>query len=197
MRYILILILVVLNLRVFATTLTISVANYSFTPSNGSIHIGDTVKFVWVNGTHTISINPNKLPANASPLNVTLSSSNTQYLYIPKINGTYKYECTNHPNAVMTGNFQVDPPRGVRGAWPSFWVPDSSFTNTIHFNTQTPVPAGMIVYLDDNSGKKDLNPIKITSPSTDIDASSLPRGQYRLVVTTKGIIFPIYVVLKK
>ena len=48
---------VIIFLHVFfslsATEFTVQVSNFQFTPSALTISLGDVVKFVWVNGSHT------------------------------------------------------------------------------------------------------------------------------------------------
>lgn len=95
----------VLQVCATATTHTITTANFSFSPvSITTVQVGDTVKWVWANGSHTTT--STNVPAGAASWNSPLNSSNTTFSYVPTVAGTYSYECTPHaPN--MAGSFTV------------------------------------------------------------------------------------------
>src|SRR5450432_2831133 len=92
-----------------ATTQVVNVQNFSFTPSSFSINLGDTVKWVWVNGTHTTS--SLTIPVGAATWNHNMNSSagNTSFTYVPTVSGTYNFQCNIHPTTMM-GSFTVSCP---------------------------------------------------------------------------------------
>ena len=89
-----------------ALTQTVQVASYSFTPSNFTINIGDTIKWVWVSGTHNTT--SNSVPAGAAPWANPMTSSSTTFKYVPTVAGIYHYECTFHSS--MQAQFTVNSP---------------------------------------------------------------------------------------
>ncbi|HYV90251.1 MAG TPA: immunoglobulin domain-containing protein [Chitinophagales bacterium] len=89
-----------------ATIQTVTVENLVFTPSSFSINLGDTVKWVWLNGVHTTT--SLGIPAGATSWNHDINSSagNTVFIYVPVVVGTYNYWCAIH-TSFMTGSFTV------------------------------------------------------------------------------------------
>jgi plastocyanin len=98
-----------------ATTQTVNVQNFSFTPSSFSINLGDTVKWVWVNGGHTTS--STTIPAGAAIWDHAINSSpgNTSFVYVPSVSGTYNYRCNIH-FTTMLASFTVicNPPTSAQ-----------------------------------------------------------------------------------
>jgi len=78
----------------------------TFNPSTLlNVNIGDTVRWVWGNGTHTTT--SSNIPVGAAPWNSMLTSSVTFFEYVPQVSGTYSYVCTPHISLGMVGSFQV------------------------------------------------------------------------------------------
>lgn len=78
-----------------AATHTITVQNFSLTPDVVNAVVGDTIKWVWLNGNH--STTSGTIPIDAAPWDVNLNSSNTTYSYILEFPGDYYYFCRLHP----------------------------------------------------------------------------------------------------
>jgi plastocyanin len=89
-----------------ATTQSVNVSNNVFTPSSFTINLGDTVKWVWVAGSHTTT--SQTIPGGAATWNHNINSSagNTSFIYVPTVLGTYNYHCSIH-SATMLGSFTV------------------------------------------------------------------------------------------
>lgn len=88
-------------------TQIVTLSGHAFTPSSFTINLGDTVKWVWVNGSHTTT--SLGIPAGAVSWNKTINSNaaNKTYIYVPAVTGTYNYKCTPHASAGMLGSFTV------------------------------------------------------------------------------------------
>ncbi|HAP01155.1 MAG TPA: hypothetical protein DCQ93_04445 [Bacteroidetes bacterium] len=87
-----------------AITQIVNVQNYSFTPSNFTINLGDTVKWNWINGSHTTTAL--SVPSGATLWNANLNSGSTTFIYVPGQAGSYSYECSFH-QGTMSGYFTV------------------------------------------------------------------------------------------
>ena len=90
----------------FATIKTINVQNFSFSPANTSAFVGDTIKFQWLNGTHTTTCNGTSgstLPAGATPWNSPIQSSSPTFFYVLGTAGQYHFVCIPHAPS-MSGN---------------------------------------------------------------------------------------------
>lgn len=93
-----------------AATYTIQVSDFQFTQDFDTIQVGDTVKWVWINGVHTTT--SNGIPLGAQPWNVELNQFNTSFTYVVKGGGTYNY--ISVPDApLMGGSFVVTNPVGI------------------------------------------------------------------------------------
>jgi len=91
-----------------ATKWIINVQNFSFSPASlPLVHVGDTVRWVWINGSHTTT--STTIPASAPIWNSPITVSNQSFEYIPTILGTYNYKCIPHEGMGMVGSFIVSP----------------------------------------------------------------------------------------
>lgn len=82
----------------FATTHVVQVSNFQFSPSSLNVNVGDTIKWVWVNGFHTTT--SLTIPSGAAAWDATMSSSSQTFLYKITADGVYNYECTPHAPAM-------------------------------------------------------------------------------------------------
>ncbi len=104
--------MVIFLLRSYATVFIVEVKNYEFTPMNIlNVHIGDTIRWSWVNGNHTTTCDPNEqegtsLPAGAATWSASLSSNNKTFEYTVTTAGVYTYMCIPHAPD-MYGTFTV------------------------------------------------------------------------------------------
>ena len=89
----------------YSFTQIVNVSSYVFTPSSFTINIGDTIKWVWVGGTHTTT--SLTIPAGAAAWDDPINSSKTSFIYVPAKTGTYNYKCTFHFAMGMKGSFTV------------------------------------------------------------------------------------------
>jgi plastocyanin len=72
------------------TTVHVNVANFSFS-TNVTIHIGDTVEWDWVSGTHTVT----SVAGSADPFNSGVKSSG-DFTHVFDVAGTFNYFCSIH-----------------------------------------------------------------------------------------------------
>ena len=90
----------------FAKKWVVNVKNYSFTPYNLThVRGGDTIQWVWVEGTHTTT--SLSIPEGAGAWYNPLTQDNPSFIYVPQVNGTYYYQCTPHTQSGMNGSFLV------------------------------------------------------------------------------------------
>ncbi|MCX6165408.1 MAG: T9SS type A sorting domain-containing protein [Ignavibacteriae bacterium] len=88
-----------------ATTRIINVQNFSFSPNSLNAFVGDTIKWVWVSGSHTTT--STNIPLGASFWDSPITSVNTSFSYKILLLGTYNYKCTPHESMGMTGVINV------------------------------------------------------------------------------------------
>jgi plastocyanin len=93
----------VIHTSLFAVTHTVQVGNYYFSPSTLNVEVGDIVKWVWVEGSHTST--STSVPAGAASWNSPINSGNQTYSYTVTTAGNYDYQCTIHVGMGMVGSF--------------------------------------------------------------------------------------------
>jgi plastocyanin len=102
----LIVILVILStLSGFSTKWIVTVQNFQFTPSSiSNVNSGDTIRWEWINGTHTTT--STSVPSGAATWDQPIDATNTFYEYTATVAGTYNYYCMHHPTQ-MIASFTV------------------------------------------------------------------------------------------
>ena len=91
---------------VFSTTWIVQVSNFSFSPANLNVNVGDSVKWQWLNGDHTTT--STNVPAGASTWNSLITGTNQSFIYVVSVPGNYQYVCTPHAPG-MSGSFTANP----------------------------------------------------------------------------------------
>jgi plastocyanin len=77
-----------------ATTWTILVSNFQFSPATVSANVGDTILWQWSSGGHTTT--STSVPTGAATWDHPMTSSATTFKYVLTVKGTYQYWCTIH-----------------------------------------------------------------------------------------------------
>jgi plastocyanin len=95
---------IVSHFQVFATKHIVNVQNFSFSPANiSNVQLGDTIRWVWISGTHTTT--STTIPAGAAIWDNPITSTNTSFEYKVIVAGTFNYKCTPHSSMGMIGSF--------------------------------------------------------------------------------------------
>lgn len=90
----LLLLIFAINTISFATVRTVTVTNFTFTPSVVNAVVGDTILWTWVLGTHTTT--STNVPLGAASWDAPISSLSTSFSYKITTPGSYSYDCTFH-----------------------------------------------------------------------------------------------------
>ena len=107
----------------YAAKHIIQVSNFAFTPANiANVAVGDTIRWVWVSGSHTTT--STTIPSTATAWDQQMNSSSTSFEYKVSVAGNYNYVCTPHAAMGMDGSFMVT------GVIPSLSVTPSNQTVT-------------------------------------------------------------------
>ncbi|MCB0724201.1 MAG: T9SS type A sorting domain-containing protein [Ignavibacteriae bacterium] len=89
----------------------IEVVNFNFAPSSVNAVVGDTIKWMWISGSHTTTCDGStgtSRPAGADPWNQPMNSGSSTFSYVIMVAGTYNYKCIPHfPSMVGTINATV------------------------------------------------------------------------------------------
>jgi plastocyanin len=174
-----------------ATIWTVNVQNFSFSPDNlPNVKIGDTVRWIWVNGSHTTT--STTIPSGATTWDHPLNSGNQQFDYIPTVTGTYNYKCTPHAASGMIASFIVSPAVGIADneIVPEITVSPNPFKDNvmIRFADNTGLKLKELRVVD-NIGKIVFiseKPITEAVESMTINLSNLAKGVYFIKITDQA-----------
>lgn len=124
-----------------ATIHIVQVSNFQFSPASVSdVIVGDTMRWIWVSGSHTTTDDPaiqpvTSLPAGAPTWNAPINASSTTFDYKVIVAGVYNYLCIPH-SADMRASFTAS-----NGVFPIklslFAVTASNGKAIVKWNTMT------------------------------------------------------------
>ncbi len=93
----------------YSTIINVGVANFQFSPANINATVGDTIKWNWMNGSHTTTCdgtNGTSRPSGASQWNSGMNSGTPVFTYVLTAAGSYHYVCLPH-SPDMAGNINA------------------------------------------------------------------------------------------
>lgn len=163
----------------FATIHTVTVANFQFAPANVNAQVGDTIKWVWANGTHTTT--SESIPSGAAPWDAPITSSSTSFSYVITEAGTYNYVCTIHAPE-MAGTITATGSTSV-GAAPQaagMALYPNPATDMLHVSLGKMSGATARITITDMAGRILLQQSVDVSKGADIPTRALPAGQYAI-----------------
>jgi plastocyanin len=190
--FLILLFLVFFNFSAFSTTHTVTAGGIVFNPASITVTVGDTVKWQWLNGTHTTT--SGTIPTGATSWNAPLDATHQTYSYVITQAGIYHYYCIPHQSLGMIGDITANPnaiePIGtsVPGAYnlkQNFPNPFNPTTN-IRFDLPENSNVKLIVYDILGQQQAVLVNSKLNAGSYNVDwnASAYPSGIYFYSLTT-------------
>jgi plastocyanin len=166
----------------FATKFLITVQNFNFNPADlPNVHVGDTIQWNWVNGSHTTT--STTLPTGAPTWDHPLNSTSTSFEYKVTVAGTYNYKCTPHDSMGMLGSFTATPASGItetRAGTTILIYPDPVRT-TATVNYRSEVNQLSVIKIFDITGKLVIERrVEGSAPGSDLtlDMTNLFPGIY-------------------
>jgi plastocyanin len=157
----------------------VTVGNFSFSPANLMVKVGDTIRWEWVAGVHTTTSIPGSIPAGAAAWDELIASSNTVFEYKVTEAGSYAYVCTPHAPD-MAGTFIAeDQSVGVRDDLnATVQVYPNPAKGVFKVKTGAAVDRVLGISLYDISGKNIQNRVCIGEEIYSFDLSGHPGGFY-------------------
>jgi len=176
----------------------VQVSDYQFSPKSlTGVKIGDTIEWVWVSGSHTVT--SVTIPNTAASFNFSISSGKVKYT--AKVAGTYDYQCDFHVNSGMTGSFVVDAATSVSSISLNEMIlepnPAHDFVN-IKMSTNTNDHAKITVF--DLIGRSVLsNEIELNGNDRTytLDISGLKYGMYLVYIRSGANISKAFRMIKR
>lgn len=173
-------------LKANSTVHTITASGMLFTPSSLNVIVGDTIKWVWVDGIHTTT--STSIPSNSVPWSSFLDSLHTAFSYVVTVPGTYNYYCLHHYLFGMVGVFTANPAgiKIISGNIPAKFNLSQNYPNpfnpstNIEFDIAVQSKVQLVLYnlIGDEVStliNQEMNP---GSYSIHWNASQLPSGVY-------------------
>ncbi|MBD3334649.1 MAG: hypothetical protein GF355_03955 [Candidatus Eisenbacteria bacterium] len=115
-----------------ATVHEVMVDNFFFDPQDLTIAEGDTVRWVWVAGTHTTTSGDNQSCTPDGIWDAPIDSGNQTFEFdFSGMTGTFPYYCIPHCGIGMTGTIMVEDTAGA---------PDAPAAGVLHGLRATPTP---------------------------------------------------------
>ncbi len=162
-----------------ANKVTINVANFTFTPANTTINLGDTVQLKWLEGDHTTT--SGVIPGGAASWDSPITSTVPVFEYVPTVAGVYNYVCTPHADMGQIGKFTVtgtsdiseyEMAKLVFNLYPN---PAQSELTLVFVNTAAKISSVMIT---DITGKTLLEQADLQNGKMTINVNTLSNGTY-------------------
>ncbi len=178
---------------------TVTVQDFQFSPADMTVNIGDTINWLWMNGSHTTT--SMSVPEGASSWNSEINSIATAFSYVVMTAGTYSYNCTIHPTQ-MTGTFTVVSTTGTSpvASTPIFSASSSLLASELQVNYSLPIPASVTIDLYNITGVRVKNfASAFHTPgeySETFSVGSLPKGLYFLSLRTENAVVTRKVVME-
>ncbi len=176
-----------LFVQAMATTYTVTVADFSFSPSTLTVHPGDVITWTWSSGSHTTT--STTLPTGAPTWDQAINATNTSYSYTaPSILGTYNYKCTPHAGMGMVGSFTVVSPTEVSSVQQAMF---SMYPNpaTTSVRLQLNGTGETSVFIADMSGRTVMHRQYTDATAIDIDTHQLTPGIYTVTTIQNGSVY--------
>jgi plastocyanin len=169
------------------TTHTVTVQNYSFTPDTVNAVIGDTIRWVWVSGSHTTT--STGVPSGALAWDAPMNGVTATYSYVVAVAGTYNYHCSMHPT-LMTGIINVSATNGIATVESRpLRVYPQPFRNELNISWGNEiVKKNVTVQVFDLLGQTRYEATypEINADIENIDLSDLNTGIYLVTISTPG-----------
>ena len=173
-----------------AATTMVNVSDNVFTPNNFTVAVGDTILWMWVNGTHTTT--STTIPMGASSWDQVIDQNTTSYMYVVSTAGTYNYRCTFHFQMGMIAQFTVEQSSGIGEniSGVSLNLFSNPVNQQLQVNLKSTKTGEMTIVLNDITGRQ----VKLLSSGNQTagehhmqyDLAELPKGMYLIKFTIGG-----------
>ena len=176
--------LAALGVAVFTNTMatvhTVHVQDFSFNPASMSVIVGDTVRWVRMEGTHTTT--SGVIPFGATAWDSDLDAGTVTFDYKVLMAGTYNYVCTPHAGNGMVGVFTASTAIGLSEVSPEdIRAYPNPFTDAFFVETGDAKDVKVMIY--DLLGKQVTDYIpEAVSGKIKVEAGRLTPGIYMVVV---------------
>jgi plastocyanin len=167
----------------------ISVEDFEFDPAFLTVNVGDTIVWIWDEGTHTTT--SSTIPLGATTWNSPITSSNPVFMYVITQPGQYLYECLPHASMGMQGLITANGTVGLNeNTAPVLSLNPRVIQGELIMDYAVTKPTTIAVCLYDMTGKEVKQFEKSYKAAGNYNERyslfDLPRGVYLLRLETPG-----------
>ncbi len=181
------------------TTVTITCQNTPshFLPVTVNAIVGDTIKWVWVAGTHVVGpINSSYIPNGAAMFNAPIDVNNTSFKYVVTVAGNYHYVCHPATPHGEDGYIVVSASSGISSI--NNTSASIAYPNPFYDRFTIETPRGDLISVFNMLGSKvKVVPVPKGQFSVEIDAAALSSGLYFYSISSEGTIVETKKILKR
>jgi len=170
--------LLIVSTQSYSTSHTINfgIDGHTYNPNNISVNVGDTI--MWVGSFEDHPLSSTSVPTGADTFK---HDSGSTYLYVVLIPGTYHYQCDNHFDEGMIGQFTTNASGttsiGHNAAINIFPSVTKDFLNVVVNSNRSELQYNIF-----NVTGKLVQSVKSISEKNVLDVSALNNGLYFLMV---------------
>ena len=163
----------------------VSVQEFEFVNSPSIVNVGDTIRWVWVNGSHTTTATA--VPAGAASWDSPIDSSDPEFEYVVTEPGSYSYVCVPHSDEMSESFTAVGlTSNGNPTAGENVFAVKLESNDLVNVVYSVPQTAPVSIGLYDLTGKQLKSSAKqIQSPGTysyNVAIDDVKSGMYFVVV---------------
>ncbi len=161
-----------------AETFIVEVEDNEFSPAIINLNLGDTIYWIWDEGTHTTT--STLIPPGANPWSASIEQTSPAFMYVPTVTGSYDYECYFHGSMGMLGHFTVTATTNINDADPFSGL---RFQNPI---------LGEQIKMNVSNNKDEIK-IQLMSLTGEITHNFIASGNGQMIFPVDGISPGIYI----
>lgn len=167
----------------------VSVEDFEFDPAFLTVNVGDTIVWVWDEGSHTTT--SNTIPAGAAPWNSPITSTSPVFTYTVTQPGQYLYECLPHASMGMQGLITATGSVGINeNTAPAFTLQPRVIQGELLLDYSIAKSTSLAISLFDMTGKEVKHFDKSYKAAGNYNERyslfDLPKGVYLLRLETPG-----------
>ena len=177
------------NQEAYSQKHIVNVGDFYFEPSNLTVEVGDTIRWVWIEGQHTTT--STTIPSGAQSWGSPITSAVTSFEYRVEMAGVYNYHCVLH-SSIQTAQFTAVSTLSVNNKELSnFNVYPNPSTGVFNITTYSnKLQTGKTtIRVFDTKGNLVYDEVKTNFLSGKVDLSKMTRGTYLIQLENKDQIY--------
>jgi plastocyanin len=182
--YLLMLLMGLISFKSNAAIVMIEVEDFEFNPAIFTVNVGDTIMWMWDEGSHTTT--STAVPSGAASWDSPINQSSPIFMYVATVAGSYDYHCVPHSSMGMLGHFTVNSVTSIseKPSLSFIKISEDAEANVLTLTYSIPSSGNLSVRLYDIIGK----------PVHTQTLYAQKSGEYEQIVSTEAMQAGIYIV---